>query len=85
MNDEQTADVNGVQPGPSALLRKSAEQSDIEVAASLIMRFSKKGEGRFEATVSLEKKLPGKEKSDMALEMIRAFPMSDEVFQEITS
>jgi tRNA U34 2-thiouridine synthase MnmA/TrmU len=49
-------------PGPSAILRRSGGIRDLEAAVGLIMRFSKKGEGRKNAKVQWWK--AGEEKAE---------------------
>jgi hypothetical protein len=62
-------------PGPSAVLRRSMGAPDLEAAAGLIKRYSKKGEGRERALVLWRKA------GDQKTETLHAPSLADPLFQ----
>ncbi len=68
-------------PGPSALLRNATEHTDIETAAGLVIRFSKKGGGRSEARVSMQRVTA---EGNTEREALEVEALSDEKYQEIS-
>ncbi len=62
-------------PGPSAVLRRSEGQRDLEAAAGLIKRYSKKGEGRKRALVCWQK-VGDEKQAELQVE-----PLADQDFQ----